>query len=175
MGFRTNSSIVLEVCTAIWNRMQPLYMPEPNTETWEKSVAGFNEKWQFPNCIGSIDGKHITIKCPDKTGSNYFCYLQKFSFVLLAVVDHEYKFICIDVGGYGKNSDGGLFEESTMGQRLRERTFHVPEDRSLPNQNEYTPVLIGDEAFQLKEFLMRPFPHRLARSDERKELFNKRL
>lgn len=176
MGFTTVSAIVAEVCTVIWNRMQPLYLPDPTKETWEASVAGFYEKWQFPNCLGSIDGKHITIKCPNKTGSNYFCYLQKFSFVLLAVVDHDYKFICIDVGGYGKNSDGGLFEKSVMGQRLITRTFDLPEDRPLPNQDDPTPcVLIGDEAFPLKEFLMRPFQHRQSRLDERKENFNKRL
>lgn len=176
MGFRTVSAIVLDVCSAIWNRMQPIYMPEPSRETWEKTIAGFQNKWQFPNCIGSIGGKHITIKCPNKTGSNYFCYKQKFSFVLLAVVDHDYKFICIDVGGYGKNSDGGLFEESAMGQRFRTRTFHVPEDRPLPGQANLTPcVLIGDEGFPLTEFLIRPFPHRQSRSEERKEIFNKRL
>lgn len=176
MGFRTVSSIVVKVCTAIWHRMHSSFMPEPTEELWEKSIQGFYDKWQFPNCLGSIDGKHITIKCPDNTGSNYFCYLQKFSLVLLAIVDFDYKFIAIDVGGYGRNSDGGLLEESVMGHRLSHRTFHVPNTRPIPTQAVLTPcVLIGDEAFPLKEYLMRPFPHRQSRSDERKENFNKRL
>jgi hypothetical protein len=81
MGFSTVSSIVAEVCDVIWQRLQPTYMPQPTAEIWEEAISGFQEKWHFPNCIGSIDGKHVTIKCPNKTGSNHFCYLHKFSIV----------------------------------------------------------------------------------------------
>lgn len=44
-------------------------MLEPTEEIWTKSAQGFFEKWQFPNCIGSVDGKHVTIKCPDNSGT----------------------------------------------------------------------------------------------------------
>ncbi|KAJ8933223.1 hypothetical protein NQ318_010591 [Aromia moschata] len=58
MGFSTVAIIVEEVCTSIWDRLQPLYMPEPTQELWEKSILGYKSLWQFPNCLGSIDGKH---------------------------------------------------------------------------------------------------------------------
>ena len=45
---------------------------------------------------------------PNKTGSNHFCYLNKFSIVLMAIVGPDYTFICVDIGGYGKSSDGGF-------------------------------------------------------------------
>lgn len=176
VGFTTVSAIVSEVCEAIWYRLQPISMPEPTEMIWEQSVHSFEEKWQFPNCLGSIDGKHVTIKCPDKSGSTFFCYLKKFSIVLMAIVDAEYKFIGIDVGGYGKNSDGGIFEASNMGKRFNNGTFNTPADRPLPGQNEPTPcVLIGDEAFSLSQFLMRPFPYRQSRHNIRKDNYNKRL
>uniref|UniRef100_A0A6P7GNG8 Protein ANTAGONIST OF LIKE HETEROCHROMATIN PROTEIN 1-like n=1 Tax=Diabrotica virgifera virgifera TaxID=50390 RepID=A0A6P7GNG8_DIAVI len=92
VGFSTVSAIVVEVCEALCRNLQHIYLPEPTTEIWKKSEEGFRNTWRFPNCIGSIDGKHVTIKCPDKTGSNYWCYLNKFSTVLMAIVGRVFRF-----------------------------------------------------------------------------------
>nr|XP_022921038.1 uncharacterized protein LOC111429373 [Onthophagus taurus] len=154
MGFTTVSQFINEVCDALWKYLQPIYMPQASTELWETVISGFEDSWQFPNCLGSIDGKHVTIKCPPNSGSNYYCYLKKFSIVLLAIVDYDYKFICVDIGGYGKNSDGGIFEASSFGQRLSRGSLNIPSNRALPGQNEETP---------------------LSRYDTRKENYNKRL
>lgn len=114
VGFSTVSAIVTEVCEAICANLQNIYLPEPITKIWKKSEKGFRNLWLFPIRIGSVDGKHVTIKCPNKTGSNYWCYLNKFSIVLLAIVGPDYKFISVDIGGFGKNSDGGIFEVFNM-------------------------------------------------------------
>jgi len=79
MGDRTVSKIVDEVSTAIWDTMQPLYLPQPTTEKWELIARRFEEQWQFPHCIGAFDGKHIMIKKPAKSGSSFFNYKQTFS------------------------------------------------------------------------------------------------
>jgi len=63
VGFTTVGQIVIEVYEAIIKHMAPIYIPKPTEEIWTKSEQGFFEKWQFPNCIGSVDGKHVTIKC----------------------------------------------------------------------------------------------------------------
>jgi hypothetical protein len=176
MGYYTVSAIVTEVCKAIWERLQPVYLPQPTQDIWEENITGFYEKWQFPNCFGSIDGKHVQIKRPPKSGSIYFNYLQTYSIVLLAIADHDCKFTCIDVGGYGKNSDGGIFEASSIGKRIDRDMLNVPGTRPLHGQNEPTPcVLIGDEAFPLRPYLMRPFPYRYSSNDEIKGNYNKRL
>lgn len=90
VGFSTVSAIVTEVCEAICANLQNIYLPEPITKIWKKSEKGFRNLWLFPIRIGSVDGKHVTIKCPNKTGSNYWCYLNKFSIVLLAIVGPDY-------------------------------------------------------------------------------------
>jgi hypothetical protein len=60
----------------------------------------------FPNCIGSVDGKHCCIKC------HYFITL----LVLLAIADAKGTLICIDVGTCGIKSDIAVFQNSAFGK-----------------------------------------------------------
>ncbi|KAL3192952.1 hypothetical protein MRX96_058462 [Rhipicephalus microplus] len=67
------------------------------------------EFWNFPNCLGSIDGKHVIIECPRNTGSRNLNYKKTFSVVFLAVCDAHYRFTYIDMGHYGGEGDSGIF------------------------------------------------------------------
>ena len=100
----------------IWNILHPTYLPAPTEQIWNEAVEGFSKVWGFPNCLGSIDGKHIKVKCPSNSGSSYFCYKNFFSIVLLAVVDPFYKFMVVDIGSYGRHSDSAIFENSAFFQ-----------------------------------------------------------
>ncbi|XP_046565368.1 protein ANTAGONIST OF LIKE HETEROCHROMATIN PROTEIN 1-like [Haliotis rubra] len=105
----TIGAIVKEVCSVIWETLQPEVMKVPNAhEEWKQIAESFEDTWQFPNCCGAIDGKHIVMKAPARSGSVYYNYKGTFSIVLLAVVDACYKFVMIDVGSYGINNDSGV-------------------------------------------------------------------
>lgn len=93
----------------------------------------------------------------------------------MAIVDANYKFICVDIGAYGKNSDGGIFSNSTIGKAPAANTMNVPKDKYLPGTEILMPhVIIGDEAFPLKTYLMRAYP-RPQIHDQSKRNFNDRL
>jgi hypothetical protein len=68
-----------------------------NLEEYSRRIL-FYSIWQFPNCIGATDGKHTEIQAVHNSGS-LFNYKKAFSVVLLALVDANYKFVIIDVGG----------------------------------------------------------------------------
>ena len=34
----------------------------------------FETMWDFPNCVGAIDGKHLVMQAPSRSGSRYFNY-----------------------------------------------------------------------------------------------------
>lgn len=171
----TVSNIVMEVCKTIWNALKCKHMPTPTVDTFKKIALEFYEKWNFPNCVGSIDGKHIRLRCPKLSGSMYYNYKQFFSIVLMAIVDANYKFVMIDVEAYGKDSDGGVLSNSTFYQRIENGSLKLPKETELPNSNVLAPfVFIGDEAFPLRNYLMRPFPRKQAQ-DNARAYYNYRL
>ncbi|XP_022910414.2 uncharacterized protein [Onthophagus taurus] len=175
LGETTVREIVYSTCEAIWAFIQPIVMPTPNENLWLSSEAQFRERWNFPNAVGALDGKHILIEAPQHSGSNYFCYKKHFSIVLLALVDANKKFIAVDVGAFGKNSDARIFQNSNMGQSLREGNFNMPPPKPLPDGNNLPHVIVGDEAFPLCTYLMRPYSRDDVKGNEEKKIFNYRL
>ena len=98
LGFTTVGKIIGQVCDAIWRNMREECMPEMTPDKWKVAAAKFEEKWNFPHCVGSIDGKHIQVVAPPASGSLYHNYKGHFSIVLMAVAGPDYRFIMIDVG-----------------------------------------------------------------------------
>ncbi|XP_033610873.1 protein ALP1-like [Cryptotermes secundus] len=150
-------------------------MPIPTNEKWCGIANAFWNAWNFPNCVGAIDGKHVVITAPANSGSLYFNCKKTFSIVLMALVDANYNFIAVDIGAYGKNSDGGIFANSKLGKYLAQKKLNIPEDKPFPETVTPMPhVIIGDEAFPLKTYLVRPYPAS-QEADLTKSNFNKRL
>lgn len=139
-----------------------LKVPQKESE-WQDIINEFELKWNFPSCIGAIDGKHVVIQCPSNTGSQYFNYKGTFSIMLLALVDGNYNFTCIDIGSYGSQSDGGIFAKSNLMKAIETKQLKIPENS----------VIVGDDAFPLKSYLMKPYPRRFQQTD-REKIYNYR-
>ena len=69
-------------------------------------------------CIGAVDGKHIAIQRPFNASSVYYNYKQRDSIILMAVVDASYKFVIVDIGQPGSQSDGGIWDSSPFNRAL---------------------------------------------------------
>lgn len=134
----------------------------------------FYTLWSLPNCTASVDGKHIRIKAPLGSGSAYINYKGFFSIVLLGVVDADGLFITVDVGEYGRNSDGRAFQSSRFGKAIQQGSLHLPEPAPLPEETMPIPFyFVADEAFSLKTNVMKPFSRSQLTNDRR--VFNSRL
>jgi len=74
----------------------------------------------------------------------------------------------------GSISDGGVWSNSTLGTILEEGQGDLPPPKPLPNSNIVTHhAFVGDEAFPLKTYLLRPYARNNLQDAER--VFNYRL
>ena len=133
--------IIHETSKALWDVLKVNYLKTPETEAdWLSINQDFYTRWNFPHCLGSIDGKHITIQAPAKSGSLYYNYKKTFSVVLMASCDSQYKFTTVDIGAYGSQSDGGVFRLSVFGQKIDENEANIQSDSLLPGTNTTMPL-----------------------------------
>ncbi|XP_014204260.1 uncharacterized protein LOC106636385 [Copidosoma floridanum] len=110
-------------------------MPVTTVEKFKGITSKFNERWNFPHVLGAIDSKHIRVKYPEHSGSQYFNYKGYYSIVLQALVEADYKFIVIDVGGYGQQRDGGTFRALDLCIILENGSLKIPNLDKLPDSN----------------------------------------
>uniref|UniRef100_A0A8C7UJ66 DDE Tnp4 domain-containing protein n=1 Tax=Oncorhynchus mykiss TaxID=8022 RepID=A0A8C7UJ66_ONCMY len=141
LGFETVSQCIMETCEAIERKMLAIHLPRPTEETWRQTSRVFMKNGTFPIVWDREKGT--------------------FSVVLLALVDANYHFTAIQVGDFGRNSDGGVYANSPLGRAMASKTLQIP----------YT--LVVHAAFPLKPYLMRPYAgHNISYE---KEIFNYRL
>uniref|UniRef100_A0A8C9X376 DDE Tnp4 domain-containing protein n=1 Tax=Sander lucioperca TaxID=283035 RepID=A0A8C9X376_SANLU len=151
------------VCAAIEKVMMHNVLARPTTDSWNEVAQRFWDKWNFPNCLRALDGKHIVIQATPLSGSQYFNYKKTLSIV------------CIQVGDFGRTSDGGVYAGSDSGREMENNTLGVPPSTSLPGAahlGDVQHVMVGDAAFPLKPHLMRPYPGQ--NLIHRKRIFNYR-
>ncbi|KAK3767523.1 hypothetical protein RRG08_003956 [Elysia crispata] len=164
---------VMATCQVIWDVLHPLELPTPTAEQWRMIAKRFGDLWDYPFAIGALDGKHIALQNPANSGSMYYNYKGYPSAVLMALSDADSCFILVDCGQYGRISDAGVYI-SRISTLLEEKQLDNPtatfkisgSDIDIPF------MIIGDEAFPLKPYLMKPFAARTLNAKRR--LYNYR-
>lgn len=169
------SHLVKDTLRAINKHMVPIFIPPPTHESLKENALEFSRKWNFPHCVAAIDGKHVRLVCPKKSGSLFFNYKEYYSIVLLAMVDANYKFVAVDVGSYGKEGDSGIFSKSIMGRQVDSGVFFPPDEPLIGLDKPMPYVIVGDEAFRLHKHVMKPYTKPAANADKNKAIFNYRL
>lgn len=121
-------------CWAIERRVMATQFPRPTEQMWRDTASNFWSKWNFPNCLGAIDGKYVTIRAPHKSGSMYFNYKKTFSIILLVLVDADYRFVTVQVGDFGRSSDGGVYTGSDLGKCMEPKILQTILCQGLANK-----------------------------------------
>ena len=127
----------------------------------------------FSQVVGAVDGTHIQIIGPKENRHDFICRKGYPSVILQGIVSAKKKFIDVATGYPGSLHDARVF-------RLSSISHHIADDDLLqtPTVNisgvDVGPLIIGDGAYPLKRYLMKPFP-RIGTLDQRQRRFNKEL
>ena len=162
----TISVFIPEVCEALIDALKDEVMPEigATEDYWRDVSYKFLDRWNMPHCLGAIDGKHVRIKKPAKSGSAYFNYKKYFSKVLFAICGADYKFLYCEVGANGACGDATLWNLSTFHRHIIKDKLNIPPDERLPgaapNSRKVPFFFISDDALAIAPYLQKPYSRR---------------
>lgn len=96
----------------------------------------------------------------------FFCYFCRHSMILLALVDHRYRFRFVNVGSPGRCHDAYVYQRSQLATAVEGPLFRAP--LAVISGTAVPPLILCDQAFPLTPNLVKPFPHRGQLSEEQK-------
>ena len=176
-GVSTVSSIVEEVSQVLvnhlWNDCVSIHLPH-STEAFKEKILDMEELWQFPCCWAAIDGCHIPIKCPPgglESCKEFHNFKNFYSIVLMAMVDSKYRFVWGSCGFLGNSHDAIIFKSTNLWDALQNGL--LPNIAKVIGEVSVPPLIVGDSAFPLQSWLMKPYTN--ATLSPKQRYFNYRL
>ncbi|KAM7297561.1 uncharacterized protein ISCGN_022712 [Ixodes scapularis] len=163
------SMIFREFCDVILSELEPRFVRFPKPDQLEDHMQRFTAVTGFPQGVGALDGCHIEICPPKEYAADYHNYKGWYSMILLAVVDHNYRFLYVNVGSPGRNHDSAVFRKSMLPALIASDLFRVGTKQIAGC--DVGPIILCDQAFPLDTHLMKPFPYSSA-VDEKQQAFN---
>lgn len=132
----------------------------------------FESLTDLPNVVGAIDGTHIKIKTPTQSGPDYFSRLQQHDVVVQAVADGEKRFLVVAAGFPGSMHDSRVLRNSSLYRQITNNELLLGPAVRV-GAKEIKPLLLGDSAYPLSSWLLKPFHEGM--NDPEEITFNKEL
>ena len=134
-------------------------------EEWLEISRKFEQRKNYPPTLGAIDGKHLQSVKSNNGGSYSYNYKHIHSIIHLA--GPGYECLYADVGSSGRVNNSGIWSKCSLLQVVDDSSINLPEDDYLTNDCKLSYVFLGDDAFALKGFMMKPYPPQNLTVDKR--------
>ena len=138
-----------------------------------EKIQCFREKSTFPNVVGAIDGMHILIRAPKENHEDYFNRKHYYNFIVQGIVDASVAYLSVSTGFPGSMHDARVLRLSNSCSLAEEKRILTMLYMDI-NGTHLRPLILGDSAYPLKSWLMRPFQDNGALTVARRH-FNKEL
>lgn len=176
IGKSTAVEITKKFCHEL-SRLGPHFIrfPVSRRETAE-AMLKFKEVENciIPQALGAIDGTHIPILTPaTESKADYFNRKQKHSVNTQAVIGSNLEFISVATGYPGSLHDARVLRNTEIFYRCENGEF-LATPKDVIEQVTVRPLIIGDSAYPLSEWLIKPYRH-AGDLTQAQRYFNRRL
>ena len=141
-------------------RNEHIKFSESEAET-RAAIETFQDLSNLPNIVGAIDVSHITIKAPKDSAVDYFSR----NFIIQAVVNGQKLFLDFACGYPGSMHDARVLRRSAIFRRAEGGDILIAPTVNIYG-NEIGPYFVGDSAYPLSPWLMKPYPEGTRDRDE---------
>ena len=173
LGMSTACTIFIETITAIVHTLKKKFVHFPSAEEYQQISRVFLDDWDFPMCVGALDSTHIPIIAPSDSHNDYYNRKCFYSIILQGVCDNSGLFWNVDIGFPGKAHDSRVLSNSTLFDQAENGQLFPPVTQNIHGRD-ILYVLVGDAAYPLKTWLMKPFRENINTPGDEKN-FNYRL
>ena len=149
---------VKDVSTAVLRKLKARFLSIPKGDDLREVMRLYKQKWGFPLCAGSVDGTHIRIRAPAEDHTDYVNRKNYHSIVMQALVDSRYLFRDVVVGWPGSVHDARVLSNSELYDSGRKGHLFDTNIKETILGVDIGPVIIGDPAYPLLEWLMKAYP-----------------
>ncbi|KAK8773284.1 hypothetical protein V5799_012181 [Amblyomma americanum] len=171
IGRSTVNIVYREFCRAVVDVLEGAWVHMPREAEVAEHMRECYAVTGFPQAIGALDGCHFAISPPKKDAADYSNYKGWYSIILLAVVDHHYRFLYLNVGCPGRCHDAHVYGRSRLKKRVESDRFKSPV--SVIEGTPVAQIILCDQAFPLTPHLLKPYAN--APNGSKQAIFNYNL
>ncbi|XP_060752309.1 uncharacterized protein LOC132863488 isoform X2 [Tachysurus vachellii] len=154
VGVTTVWRCVREFCSAVNEVLLPELIPFPNDDKLMEMAMNFEQKYGLPQCVGVIAGSHIP-NVPTEYHAEYFNHMGWHSIILQGVVDGNGLFWHVFAGSPGSMHEATVLHVSGLWDLIGQGLF--PNNSKNIAGHDVGYYLLGNAAFPLQSWLMKPF------------------
>ena len=192
IGHSTVCEIVYDTCRVIIENLLSQYIKFPTGAQLDNIVAGFEQYIKFPtgaqldNIVAGFEQQWEYHNAPEQLMELTFLFVHHcliipdyynrkgyYSINMQAVVDHQYRFLDVYIGWPSSVHDARVFAHSSLYNKGVAGTLLPSKERIIHGVKEPL-FIVGDAAYPLLSWLMKPYPQSLATSTD-KMTYNYRL
>ena len=156
-GKSTAIEITRDFCKII-TRLSPRYIKFPQTpEETARAIQSFKEICKIPQALAAVDATHIAITAPNSPSKvDYYSRKQRYTINTQAVADDSLMFLDVSTGYPGSIHDARVMRNSSLFRKAN-RGDILSHPTKLVGQNIVRPLILGDGAYPLCDWLVKPF------------------